>query len=282
MLSQTMTEYRQTYSPHGRLQYLPDHVARDTLPDTSRTFFQARRRRPHRIHIANVQPDPSPLKRNSSRRSVGPIIDKLATRHDHAKRFLRSFIAPPVANIDGETPTPVERKRRSLNLESLGRLRSGPSPTRSDDSSSSGTSSMRSSAYYGNSTAGLSVLDPALAEPATPSQAQTWPTKSMSSMVKALGEEKPLAAGTGIAVGIALAEPVLFLQGFEPSDTSSERSTAMLRGSLHLRISKSTKVKSVSLNFCGRALTKWPEGKSPTMQQTVSILFVSVLKMNAD
>merc|ERR1711939_506973 len=39
--------------------------------------------------------------------------------------------------------------------------------------------------------------------------------------------------------------------------------TAMLRGSLHLRVAKSAKIKAVNLRFKGKAVTKWPEGIPP-------------------
>jgi hypothetical protein len=74
-------------------------------------------------------------------------------------------------------------------------------------------------------------------------------------------DEKPLASGNGVSIGIALAEPVLFLQGFDNGDLQANRSTAMLRGSLHLRVSKPAKIKAVTLRFRGRATTKWPEGE---------------------
>lgn len=87
--------------------------------------------------------------------------------------------------------------------------------------------------------------------------------KSMTtSVVRTIPDEKPLASGNGINVGISLAEPVLFLQGFEHSE-HSERSTAMLRGSLHLRISKASKLKAITVKFRGKATTKWPEGIPP-------------------
>ena len=90
-------------------------------------------------------------------------------------------------------------------------------------------------------------------------------TKNIStSVVRTIPEEKPLASGNGINVGISLAEPVLFLQGFEQTETS-ERSTAMLRGSLHLRVSKPAKVKAITLKFRGKATTKWPEGMIPRL-----------------
>lgn len=78
---------------------------------------------------------------------------------------------------------------------------------------------------------------------------------------KFLPEEVPVATGNGIQVYITLAEPILFLQGFEHSELSSS-TTAMLRGSLILRVTKSVKIKAITLNFRGKARTEWPEGLS--------------------
>lgn len=64
-------------------------------------------------------------------------------------------------------------------------------------------------------------------------------------------------------MSIAMAEPYLFLQGFEHGDLAANRNTAMLRGSLHVRVSKPSKIKAVTLRFRGRAITKWPEGLPP-------------------
>lgn len=77
-----------------------------------------------------------------------------------------------------------------------------------------------------------------------------------------LADEKPVASGNGVSVAIALAEPVLFLQGYDAND-SSTHSTTMLRGSLVLRVQKQAKLKSISLNFRGKSETEWPEGIPP-------------------
>jgi hypothetical protein len=77
-----------------------------------------------------------------------------------------------------------------------------------------------------------------------------------------LADEKPVASGNGVSISISLAEPVLFLQGFDQNDTVS-RSTTMLRGSLLIRVAKQAKLKSISLNFRGRSETDWPEGIPP-------------------
>lgn len=76
-----------------------------------------------------------------------------------------------------------------------------------------------------------------------------------------IGDEKPLASANGISIFIALAEPALYLQGFDQAELGS-RATAMLRGTFHLRVSKAAKIKAVSLTFRGRAETEWPEGRS--------------------
>jgi hypothetical protein len=86
--------------------------------------------------------------------------------------------------------------------------------------------------------------------------------QSFPSSGQKIPDEKPVVSGNGVSVSIALAEPCLFLQGFEQGDFAANRSTAMLRGSLHLRFSKATKIKSVTLKFKGAATTKWPEGRN--------------------
>ncbi|GAB7357848.1 hypothetical protein MBLNU230_g0019t1 [Neophaeotheca triangularis] len=94
--------------------------------------------------------------------------------------------------------------------------------------------------------------------------AANGPTTIDSGTVPAmnLDDEKPLASGNGVSVGIHLAEPVLFLQGFEQADSHTS-STAMLRGSLHLRVQKSAKIKAITVKFKGKSITKWPEGVPP-------------------
>ena len=100
-----------------------------------------------------------------------------------------------------------------------------------------------------------------------PSLAENVRTVSMSSNASigtglsagGVHEEKPIASGNGVSLSIALAEPMLFLQGFDHSELSNQ-TTTMLRGSFHLRVSKSAKIKTITLAFRGRAETEWPEG----------------------
>lgn len=87
-----------------------------------------------------------------------------------------------------------------------------------------------------------------------------------------LASEKPLATTSGgsVSMTIALAEPVLFLQGFDHSDPN-QRSPAMLRGSFVVKITKPTKIKAITLTFKGRARTEWQEGKGITMIPSVGV-----------
>ena len=104
------------------------------------------------------------------------------------------------------------------------------------------------------------VHRPSLAENVrTASRDSVASTPSLAG-IAGLGEEKPIASGNGVSLSITLAEPVLFLQGFDQSELGNQ-TTTMLRGSFHLRVSKSAKIKTISLAFRGRAETDWPEGQ---------------------
>ncbi|CAI7570756.1 unnamed protein product [Penicillium glandicola] len=77
-----------------------------------------------------------------------------------------------------------------------------------------------------------------------------------------LRNEKIVATGSGISVGIALTEPVLYLQGYDQQDPSSKKS-AILRGQMHLKVTKCIKIKKISICFRGHAQTDWPDGIPP-------------------
>lgn len=74
-----------------------------------------------------------------------------------------------------------------------------------------------------------------------------------------MNDEKPLASGNDIIVRINLVEPVLFPQGFQ-NQAAIPGNATMLRGSLHVRVQKSVKIKAITLNFKGWARTEWPRG----------------------
>ena len=92
--------------------------------------------------------------------------------------------------------------------------------------------------------------------------------RSAKSAVNSLVTEvpKPVASGSGVQCSILLAEPNVFLSGFD-HDGNSQREgtsgTALLRGRLQLNVTKNIKVKAVQLKLVGRARTEWPEGIPP-------------------
>lgn len=247
-----MPEYQNVYSDRGRLRYIPDHLCDPSY--TQRGLYQGRPRRPHRIHISHVAPDPLSyrrVKRKTTSQSF--FTEKLAGPRESAKRYLRSFIDTHFSTPDtAEIPSP--QSATSSNRNSVASFPDRLTPTSTD---------MRSS--HRNSVGAVNAMGtagnprPSLTEPHWSSRSSA---KSMISNVKSLGEEKPVASGGGVNVNISLTEPVLFLRGFEQND-SSERSTAMLRGSLVLKITKPAKLKAITLKFRGRATTKWPEGIPP-------------------
>ena len=77
---------------------------------------------------------------------------------------------------------------------------------------------------------------------------------------------KPVATGSGLTCSIILAEPNVFLSGFDHDSHSrqgGQHPSALLRGRLQLNVSKNVKIKSVSLKLVGKARTEWPEGIPP-------------------
>ncbi|KAI7781228.1 hypothetical protein LA080_014887 [Diaporthe eres] len=90
--------------------------------------------------------------------------------------------------------------------------------------------------------------------------------KSAISSVQEIQQPKPIASGSGLSCTIILAEPNVFLTGFDHDGHTrheSHNSTALLRGKMQLNVTKNTKVKSVTLKLLGKARTEWPEGIPP-------------------
>jgi len=85
---------------------------------------------------------------------------------------------------------------------------------------------------------------------------------STSPIFPVTGAVKTLCNRGAAIVSIHLAEPVLYVTGFEPQEYQ-DRSPALLRGSLLLKLLKPTKIKAITLVFRGRARTEWPEGIPP-------------------
>ncbi|KAK1751499.1 hypothetical protein QBC47DRAFT_434651 [Echria macrotheca] len=82
---------------------------------------------------------------------------------------------------------------------------------------------------------------------------------------------RPVASAGGVTCSIILAEPNVFLSGFDHDHHTrrdGQGASALLRGKLQINVSKSIKVKSVTLKLIGRARTEWPEGIPPAKVQT--------------
>lgn len=94
-------------------------------------------------------------------------------------------------------------------------------------------------------------------------------THDLTTPFAPLHNEKIVATGSGVSVGIALTEPVLYLQGYDHHDPSSKKS-AILRGQIHLKVTKCVKIKKISVCFRGHAQTDWPDG----IVQTAPIRYV--------
>ena len=190
-------------------------------------------------------------------------VGKLEQSRENAKRLFR-FVSS--SHTENQVNTVAQSSSRSSSIAFS--PETYPEPL-ADMASAGG---IRNGHSRGNPTVGGPVSGmvhrPSLAEnvrtASEPPRSPTRPNSSIQAAIasSAVGEESIIASGNGISMSIALAEPMLFLQGFDQSDLG-ERNTTMLRGTLSLRVSKSAKIKTVSLSFRGRAETEWPEGIPP-------------------
>jgi hypothetical protein len=248
-------------SSRGRLSYTP-LVSADTSqpPRFPDPLCRPRQRRPHSIQITRLpvshdavdrKPLPAEPPRKPSRLRIE--VRKLASR-DNAKRVLGSIF--PSLSSSASSSSTAESSHSS-------------SPVSSRPPSFTAGAADCTSLYWRRSGLNTSGLDgPAMPELAASGPAPGLPgsptgaSKNESSHVA----EKPVCAGSGVSCYIILAEPTIFLTGLDHDGAAREphpsRSSAMLRGVLRLDVSKSAKIKAVTLKFTGRARTEWPEGKS--------------------
>lgn len=179
----------------------------------------------------------------------GLVVGTLARSRDHAKRLLRSC-TPSTAGI-----SVLWHIGSSSSLE----VPTGSQPGEEMAAVDTRRGSARPSSIVGGPISGM-VHRPSLVEDVRTASQISLASTNNTGGIPELGEERPIASGNGVSLSIALAEPVLFLQGFDQSELGNQ-TTTMLRGSFHLRVSKSAKIKTVTLAFRGRAETEWPEGE---------------------
>lgn len=204
----------------------------------------------------------SASKQQRNRRSS--FLRKLTGPRENAKRFLRlgtSTNPPAIASsapdshLEPELPLPrleipMPRTSRPRPVSEIvisprdAQMLAAAAPNFEGGRMRSGSSST-----IGSGSQPQPVLEQ-IAAPLGPDSPEAFPP---------LPHEKTVATGSGISVGIALTEPMLFLAGYDHSDPSSKKS-AILRGQLHLKVTKSVKIKKISITFRGHAQTDWPDG----------------------
>ena len=246
-----MAEYQHCSAPRGRIYYSRDGPVQP-LPD--RGYFQYREVRPQILRVGDPQPslddDPFSARQLFKRKSV--TIASLTSTKQNLKS-IRKLIRRK--GSQQETPKKQELGVHPIVRTSLLGVPSRPSLASSLYSASIGGDSRTHSPEPGidpqNMAQRPNLIEEVRSTTPTPGQ--------QASLLAQLENEKPVASGNGVSVSINLAEPILFLQGFDPADFE-ERNTTMLRGSLHLRVTKSAKIKTIYLKFRGRAETEWPEG----------------------
>lgn len=277
-----MAGYTYSSRANGRICYNPI-VPTPTYKEHA--LFRPRQPGRGRIHVKSVvdldfrSPHAG---RDTGGRSLRRISIKLAATRENARRFLKSVIANPTRSEEPQA-----------NSNRAGGKRRSWSPVKRTKSGEGSSEGPREGEEAGSMRSGIrgSISGPMSVHPARPRLATDASNLSVASSVPSrqrsnsnglsplvqprlgsvsdgvipafnLEDEKPVAYGNGVSVGIHLAEPVLFLQGFENTE-ASPGNTAMLRGSLHVRIQKSAKLKAITLKFRGRSITKWPEGIPP-------------------
>ena len=262
-------------SYRGELYY--QHHARNTDSPPSRSnprFTQPRQRRPASLCVSSVGPDYDlePYKPPGAPPKPHHLTRKLAQSRENAKRFFRlSFsnnnnnnnnnTSNTTSSPDSALPVPSNLRRpRPVSEIIFGSF----GPGAGDMISESGTRTPRRVSPPANGARRGTVGGPLSGVVHRPQLAEDVRRASVASDVAVpfptFSDTKPVASGSGVSVSISLAEPVLYLQGFDANDSSS-RNTTMLRGSLHLKVTKQAKLKSISLNFRGRTETEWPEGR---------------------
>lgn len=275
-------------STYGLLYYEPATHHNDS--DKPPKLFRPRRVGPGRVCVKSIDPAREDRKTESVpypfKEGRKPSVKvKLAGTRENAKRFLRSVIAS--SNSDpakARQETDKADKRRSWSpVKRSQSVQSGDSGAAAASEATATASNMRSNIRHSiGGPINAHLQRPRLSTDTRESSQQSTqsslnsnsrqhpsPRVESSSNVENsvipnlnLDDEKPIASGNGITMGVHLAEPVLFLQGFENAD-HAPGNTAMLRGALHLRVQKSAKIKAVTLKFKGTAVTKWPEGIPP-------------------
>ncbi|KAL7919600.1 hypothetical protein ACQKWADRAFT_315544 [Trichoderma austrokoningii] len=253
---------------------IPEHnafpVGVQTLPTTeyirseSRSSRHSSRADHSRSHHSHHSHEPASSSSSSSRRNRDPKQQAPPPSKDRDSAH----------NRDRREQPPRDRTRHRAASRSRHRHR-GTSHSRSRHSSRQRTNHPRSSSQHQRRYPPNTMATARGVVPMSTYQLGHHNSfssiRSSKSSVNAIVTEvtKPVATGSGVACSILLAEPNLFLSGFDHSGherRESRAGTALLRGRMQLTISKNVKIKAVQLKLVGRARTEWPEGIPPLKQ----------------
>jgi hypothetical protein len=281
-LAAQLAGYQEVSSLSGQLFVLPDNLYEAIYLEESPVppIFQSRAVRPHRIHISRVRPDrdqPYQLENKRVKKTVSSIIfGKLVGPNSTARKFFKFVIHSTPIETQPSTPFSIPNTPRPVP-------KTRPSIRRPFSWSPGADSSRMRSPLVSrkeNKRRSLAILSPALRHVTSESLSPVplsplsnnleanisttmLDTQSLSRNSSPAPTEKPLVSGSGVSVSLSLAEPNLFVQGFEHGDLAADRSTAMLRGCLNIKVTKPSKIKTITLKFKGTSTTKWPEGIPP-------------------
>jgi len=254
------------YSHRGTIFYTPSHSLVPEpwqSPRLPNPPCRPRQRRPHSIHILrlpvgfvpyDLRPQPPPKAPKKPSR-IRVELKKLAAR-ETAKRVFGSVLSPfsssssaasSSAATSPRSMSPTATGTPAPSIDAAHHRRSTLSATNSEDSEMTRPS-----------LDSRGVL-------AAQSRRRALSATSQTSNGGVSDQEKPVCSNGGVSCYITLAEPTIFLTGLDHDGTtrdSSNSSQAMVRGKLQLKITKSVKIKAVTLKFTGKARTEWPEGRN--------------------
>ncbi|WQF75136.1 Putative arrestin-like domain-containing protein [Colletotrichum destructivum] len=266
-------------STRGGVYYCPRYLLDPPTPQQNRLPtppIRARQVRPRSIHITSwpsgfvpheLRPQPErPAKRRRPSKAVSPTTTSLGK--SSLKFSIKQFFSLSQKQVPSRSascsstlsrPTLSRPPSRATSLlNRLSTYREVDLVVPEED-----TMALRSAAM-------AEALRPPLMSSTynTPGQRSSlMSVRSAKSNVTSMVTEipKPVAHGSGVSCSILMAEPNIFLTGFDHDGhrQHSQGGTALLRGKLQLKVTKNVKIKGVSLKLVGKARTEWPEGIPP-------------------
>ncbi|OLN83748.1 putative arrestin-related trafficking adapter C2D10.04 [Colletotrichum chlorophyti] len=261
-------------STRGGVYYCPRYLLDPPAQHQNRLPtppIRARQVRPRSIHITSwpsgfvpheLRPQPErPVKRRKPSKAVSPTttsLGKTSLKFSIKQFFSLSTKQVPSRSASRASTLSRPPSRATSFLNRLSTYREVDLVVPEED-----TMALRSAAM-------AEALRPPMLSSTynTPGQRSSlMSVRSAKSNVTSMVTEipKPVAHGSGVTCSIFMAEPNIFLTGFDHDGhrQHSQGGTALLRGRLQLKVTKNVKIKGVSLKLVGKARTEWPEGIPP-------------------